>query len=45
MSGLEQRMKTLNAVLPVNMVLKPCLCQDADVTRGWNLLKNRFSPA
>jgi hypothetical protein len=45
MNGLKQRIKTLNAVLPVNMVLKPCPCQDADATRGWSLFKNKFSPA
>jgi hypothetical protein len=43
MYGLSGRIKTLNAVPPVNMVLKPCHCRDADAMRGWNVLKNMFS--
>jgi len=45
MYGFSQRIKTLNAVPPVNTVLKQCPCQVADAMRGWNLLKNKFSPA
>jgi hypothetical protein len=43
MYGLSQRIKTLYAVPPANAVLKQCPCQDADATRGWSLLKNKFS--
>jgi hypothetical protein len=43
MYGLSGRIKTLNAMPLVNKVLKPCHCRDANATRGWNLLKNKFS--
>jgi len=43
MYGLSVRIKTLNARLLANIVLKPCHCWIANAMRGWNLLKNRLS--